>query len=186
MIKVVFLDRDGVINKYPGDGCYVTSLTGFKLLKGALGAISGLSAAGYKIFVISNQAGVRKGIYTKKALDAMTKFMLKKVEQAGGKIQKVFYCLHSEEQKCGCRKPKDGLLRKATRNRRVDLKDSYFIGDSLMDIKAGKRFGCKTVLVLTGREKLKNSPHWDTAPDFVAKSLSDAAGHILKGEYERA
>jgi len=185
-MKIIFLDRDGVINKYPGDHKYVTSLEGFKLLPGSLKAVKALSRAGYAIFVISNQAGVTKGLYSKQTLKTITDFMLKKVKSAGGVIRKVYYCLHTQEANCSCRKPKDGLLRRAAKGRRVDLKNSYFIGDSLLDIKAGKAFGCKTILVLSGREKLKNSKFWDTNPDFVAKSLSTAAQNILKNKYERA
>ena len=145
-----------------------------------------LFISGYKIFVISNQAGVTKGIYSKKILNEMTRYMLNEVKKQGGRIHKVLYCLHTKEQKCSCRKPKIGLLKKAVCGRRVDLKNSYFIGDSMMDIKAGKAFGCKTVLVLSGREKLKNASQWDAAPDFVAKSLSAAAINILRKKYERA
>ena len=85
-MKVIFLDRDGVINKYPGDKRYVTSLRGFKILKGSLAALKKLTEADYKIFVISNQAGVAKKLYSKKTLDQMTQYMLKEVEKAGGKI----------------------------------------------------------------------------------------------------
>ncbi|HAJ56617.1 MAG TPA: D,D-heptose 1,7-bisphosphate phosphatase [Candidatus Omnitrophica bacterium] len=184
--KVIFLDRDGVINKYPGDRKYVTSLSGFKLLPGSVRAIRGLSQAGYRIFVISNQAGVSKGLYSRKTLKEMTDFMLKNVEKAGGKIEKALYCLHTQEMNCACRKPKTGLLKKAVKGKKVDIKNSFFIGDSLMDVKTGKAFGCKTILVLSGREKLKNSPSWDVAPDFIAKTLSTAAQNILKNKYERA
>lgn len=185
-MKVIFLDRDGVINKYPGDGEYVTRLKDFKILKGSLTAIKKLTQAGYTLFVISNQAGVTKKLYTRETLNKMTRSMLGEIRKTGGGIRKVLYCLHTEQMSCVCRKPKTGLLKKATRGKTVDLKNSYFIGDSLRDVKAGKKFGCKTVLVLSGREKLKNAPQWDIAPDFVAKSLNDAANHILTQRYDRA
>lgn len=185
-MKVIFLDRDGVINKYPGDKKYVTGLSGFKFLPGALNAIRGLSIAGYTLYVVSNQAGVTKGLYSKKTLNDMTKYMLVSVNNAGGRIQKVLYCLHTQEMNCRCRKPKIGLLKKAVKGMKVDLRKSYFIGDSLMDVKTGRNFGCKTVLVLSGRESLKNASQWDVAPDFVARSLSAAAKNILKNKYERA
>jgi D-glycero-D-manno-heptose 1,7-bisphosphate phosphatase len=185
-MKAIFLDRDGVINKYPGDRNYVTALKDFTFIGGSLSAIKKLTDAGYKIFVISNQAGVTKGLYSRKTLDSMTRLMKRRVASAGGKIQKVLYCLHTEEQNCSCRKPKDGLFKKATRGVRVDRKNSYFIGDSMRDMKAGRKFGCKTVLVLSGREKLKNSPHWDAAPDFVARDLRTAAENIIGKRYERA
>lgn len=185
-MRVVFLDRDGVINRYPGDNQYVTRVKDLRILKGALAAIKKLTQAGFVLFVVSNQAGVTKGLYSKNTLKKITDLMLKKVTRSGGRIQKVLYCLHTHEMNCPCRKPKAGLLKKATRGRKVDLKNSYFIGDSLLDIKAGKTFGCKTILVLSGREKMKNAAGWEIEPDFVARSLSSAANHILANKYNRA
>lgn len=184
--KIIFLDRDGVINKYPGDGKYVTRLSEFKFLKGAKIAIRKLTRARYRIFVVSNQAGVVKRIYSKKVLAQITRFMKNGVEKAGGKIQRVLYCLHTSEMKCPCRKPKPGLLREATKNLSVDFGRSFFIGDSLMDVAAGKAFGCKTILVLSGREKMENAHEWDVVPDFVARSLLEAAENIIANRYDRA
>lgn len=186
MTKVVFLDRDGVINKYPGHKKYVTTLKSFRFLKGALEAIRLLTRAGYAIFVISNQAGVTKGLYSQATLDKITRRMGARVKKTGGRIRRVLYCLHTKEMNCPCRKPKDGLLRKATKGMRVDKKNSYFIGDSMMDVQAGRAFGCRSVLVFSGREKLRNAPFWDAQPDFVARDLLGAAKNILAGKYERA
>jgi len=185
-MKFIFLDRDGVINKYPGDGKYVTRLRDFRFLPGSLHAVRLLTQAGYRIFVISNQAGVTKGLYSKEILDKMTDRMLTLARQQGGRIEKVLYCLHTDAMNCTCRKPKDGLLKQATKNQQVDKSHSYFIGDSLRDVKAGKLFGCKTILVLSGREKIENAGGWDVLPDFIAKNLLDAARHIVGNKYERA
>ena len=184
--KIIFLDRDGVINKYPGDRLYVTNLKSFKFIKGSLHAIARLSRAGYKVFVISNQAGVSKGLYSKDALDEMTRFMLKQVKAKRGRINGVFYCIHPKEKKCSCRKPKTRLLKLATQGLKVDKKNCYFIGDSLNDVRAGKNFGAKTILLFSGREKLKNVPQWDILPDFVACDLDTASKNILAHKYERA
>ena len=185
-MRVIFLDRDGVINRYPGHKKYVTSLRGFKFLKGAPEAVRDLTLAGYKIFVISNQAGVTKGIYSKETLSKITRHMIEGIRKNGGRLNKVLYCLHTKEMSCHCRKPKDGLLRQATKGKKVDLPDSYFIGDSLMDVKAGRSFGCKTILVLSGCEKIENAAAWDAQPDFVARSLAQAAKNILARKYDRA
>jgi histidinol-phosphate phosphatase family protein len=181
MNKIVFLDRDGVINKYPGHFKYVVSQTGFKFLRDSKKAISILSKAGYKLFVISNQAGVSKGLYSQETLDKMTANMLKKVNREGGKIEEVFYCIHTEEENCNCRKPKVGLIREALKSMKgnVDIKKSFFVGDSIRDVKTGKRAGCKTILVLSGRESIKNRPDWQVQPDFIAKNLSMAVDIIL-------
>jgi D-glycero-D-manno-heptose 1,7-bisphosphate phosphatase len=184
--RVIFLDRDGVINRFPGRKKYVTSLEGFEFLKGAIEAIRMLTEAGYKLFVVSNQAGVGKGLYSRKTLRAITDHMLETIKREGGRVEKVFYCLHRPETDCPCRKPKDGSLRQATRTMQVDKKNSYFIGDSVLDVKTGKKFGCKTILVLCGREKLKNSDEWDVMADFIAPNLLSAARNIVAGKYERA
>ncbi len=184
--RVVFLDRDGVINRFPGRKKYVTSLKKFKLLKGAREAVALLTRRGFRLFVISNQAGVAKGLYTKKELARMTRYMLTELRQAGGRVQRVLYCLHRPDAGCGCRKPRIGALKAATRNIRVNKKESYFIGDSVKDVQAGRNFGCKTVLVLTGREKASDASRWDPAPDFVARDLFAAARNIVAGRYHRA
>lgn len=184
--KIIFLDRDGVVNKYPGHGRYVTRLSEFRFLRGAKAAIRKLTSDGYRIFVVSNQAGVAKKIYTKKTLSEITRFMKSEVEKAGGKLHRVLYCLHAQKSNCSCRKPKPGLLREATKDMSVDFGRTFFIGDSLMDVTAGRAFGCKTILVLSGREKMKNASQWDVVPDFVARSLSEAAKNIIANRYDRA
>jgi D-glycero-D-manno-heptose 1,7-bisphosphate phosphatase len=184
--RVVFLDRDGVINRFPGRKKYVTHLKKFKLLSGAREAVALLTRHGYRLYVISNQAGVAKGLYPKSELDRMTRYMLKELRKAGGRIHSVRYCLHRSDAGCSCRKPRTGNLRRATRGLRVDKKNSYFIGDSVMDILAGRSFGCKTVMVLTGREKAQDASGWETQPDFVARNLLAAARNIAAGRYDRA
>lgn len=180
-MKTVFLDRDGVINKYPGDRLYVTSLRKFRFLPRAKKAIALLSKAGYKIFVASNQAGVGKGTYTQRTLDVITAKMLEGIEQAGGKITKVYYCTHRKEAGCRCRKPKPGLLKKAAREFKVDLKEAYFVGDTLRDVLTAQAAGCKSILVLTGKEKLANQKNWEVKPDFVFKDLLEAVKFLVKG-----
>ena len=179
-MKTIFLDRDGVINKYPGDKLYVTSLRKFRFLPLARKAITLFSKAGYRIFVASNQAGVGKGIYTQKTLDLITARMLKDIEQAGGKINKVYYCTHRKEAGCSCRKPKPGLLKKAAQEFKFSLKGTYFIGDTMRDVLTARAAGCKSILVLTGKEKLANQKNWEAKPDFVFKDLLEAAKFIIK------
>lgn len=183
MTRVIFLDRDGVINKYPGDRNYVTSLKGFKFIRGVKKALQRLSMAGYTMFVISNQAGVTKGLYSRKTLDEITLNMLKNLAAEKAYIQGVYYCIHREEDKCACRKPKTGLIEKALLENKIpkhSLKNSFFIGDTQRDIIAGRKFGCRTIMVFSGKEKPGNQKDWDIQPDFTAKDLSQAADIILK------
>jgi len=174
-MKVVFLDRDGVVNKYPGDKLYVTSLRKFKFLPRVKKAIALLTKKGFKIFVASNQAGVGKGTYSQKTLEAITAKMLIDINQAGGRIDRVYYCTHRKEAGCPCRKPKPGLLKKAARRFKFNLKNAYFVGDTMRDIFTARAAGCKSILVLTGKEKLTNKKNWEAKPDFVFKDLLAAA-----------
>lgn len=179
-MKIVFLDRDGVINKYPGDKLYVTSLKKFRFLPGAKKAIALLKTAGYRLFVASNQAGVGKGIYSQRTLDAISARMAAEIEGAGGKIDKIYYCTHRKDTRCSCRKPKPGLLLKAAGEFSFRLKDAYFIGDTIRDVLAAHNAGCKSILVLTGKEKFKNRKNWEAKPDFVFKNLFAAAEFLTR------
>ncbi|MFA5063442.1 MAG: D-glycero-beta-D-manno-heptose 1,7-bisphosphate 7-phosphatase [Candidatus Omnitrophota bacterium] len=179
MEKVVFLDRDGVINRYPGDKLYVTSVKKFSFLPGAKSAIAKLSKNGFKIFIASNQAGVGRGIYAKRTLEAITRKMLLEVEEAGGKIDKVYYCIHRKDAGCSCRKPKPGLLKNAAKEFKFDITRSFFIGDTIRDVITANRAGCKSILVLSGKEKLANQKNWEVQPDFIFKNLKSAANFLM-------
>lgn len=179
-MKITFLDRDGVINRYPGDKKWVTKVKDFHLLPGVLAALKKLTGHGFKIFVVSNQAGVSKGVYSQQKLDAITALMLKRVEKAGAKLSGVFYCLHRKEENCSCRKPATGLIEKAIGKRKIKASDcAYFIGDTITDMQTGKNAGLKTILVFSGKERKKNQSLWQVQPDFVAKDLLAATKIVL-------
>ena len=178
-MRVIFLDRDGVINEYPGDRNYVTGWEGFRFLPKAKAALKKLNKDDYKVFVISNQAGVSKGIYSQQELDKITNNMLREIKIAGGRIDKVFYCIHKDEDNCNCRKPKTGLIQEALQclSEGTNLKSSpecFFIGDTIRDIKTGKSAGCRTILVFSGKEKFQNKDAWEIQPDYTAKDLYSA------------
>ena len=179
-MSLVFLDRDGVINRFPGKGLYVTRKSDFVFLPGARRAIALLTRAGHEIAVISNQGGVCRGLLTKKELQSMTKRMLAAVEESGGKIQRVHYCLHQSADKCGCKKPKLGLIREAVKGRRGLLKNSFFVGDSEEDMEVAYRSGARAVLVLSGRTKKEDLPGNKFALETVKRNLLEAARWILK------
>lgn len=184
-MKAIFIDRDGVINQYPGDSSYVTSWSEFHFLPKVKSALKKLSNNGFKIFVISNQAGVSKGIYSKGDLDLITKNMLKELNEYKVDIAGVYYCIHRPEDNCSCRKPKSGLIEQAIdklkeEGQKIELERSYFIGDTIRDIETGKRAGLKTILVFSGKEKPENKNFWQSPPDFTARDLEEAADLILK------
>jgi len=183
-IKVVFLDRDGVINKYPGHFKYVTAVRDFKLLPNVKNALQRLTEAGFKIFIVSNQAGVSKSLYSHKTLGQMNAAMLKKL---GKKVvfSGIYYCTHLKEADCPCRKPKTGLIDRAFNKLKkqglsASLKKTWFIGDSIVDVQTGKNAKLKTILVFSGREKRRNQKDWSVNPDFIAKNLSEAVDTVLK------
>jgi len=179
-MKVVFLDRDGVINREPGDTKYVTACREFRFLPKAKLAIAKLHKNGFKLFVISNQAGVNKGIFTQEALDNITKNMLRSIEKSQGKIDGIYYCVHRQDENCSCRKPKGGLIDLVKRNNPLDIKNSFFIGDTIRDVNTAKSAGCKSILVLSGKEKLSNRKNWEAQPDFIFKNLYAAAEFIVR------
>jgi len=181
-MKVIFLDRDGVINCFPGNGNYVTKVKNFHFLPRSLNALRILTEAGFTLFVISNQAGVGKGVYSQDKLSRITRKMMRDVEKAGGKIKKVYYCTHRPDAGCSCRKPGIGSIARAMRslNRSVrSAKNAYFIGDTKADIETGFNAGCKTIFVLSGRENRKYMRTWIIKPDHIAKDLFEAAKIIV-------
>ncbi|MFO8052864.1 MAG: HAD family hydrolase [Candidatus Omnitrophota bacterium] len=179
MTKVVFLDRDGVINQYPGDGNYVTSPKEFKLLPGAIEAIKKMKKANFKLFIVSNQSGVSKGIYSKKTLKQIDRGLKFKLWFHRTSIDGIYYCTHKDEDNCFCRKPKTGLLAKAKETIKKEIDLSFFIGDSFTDINTAKNFGAKSILVLSGKEKLKNRKNWRFEPDYIFDNLLLASNFLL-------
>jgi len=183
-MKVIFLDRDGVINRYPGDSDYVKSWSEFHFLPEVKSSLKRLNEKGFKIFIISNQAGVSKGIYTQEALDLITKNMLKELNGYKIDIAGVYYCTHRQEDNCSCRKPKTGLIDMAVNKLKnaglePELNQGYFIGDTIQDIETGRAAGLKTVLVFSGKEKPDNKNNWTILPDYTAKDISRAVDLIL-------
>ncbi len=186
-MKVVFLDRDGVINEFPGNGNYVTKIKDFHFIPGALEAIESLTKSGYKIFVISNQACVGKGVYSLNKLKRIDRHMTRHVEAKGGRIRKSFYCTHRSDAGCDCRKPSIGLLKKAFKSLNKTIahaQKAYFVGDTEGDIKTGHNAGCKTIFVLSGREDRKHMRKWDVKPDHIVDDLGVAVS-IIQNENSR-
>ena len=184
-MKVIFLDRDGVINKYPGDSEYVKSWDEFHFLPRVKSALKKLNDNTFKIFIISNQAGVSKGIYSQESLDLITKHMLKELSNCGISIAAVYYCTHRSQDNCSCRKPKTGLIDMALaklkqEGLKIEVSRSYFIGDTTRDIDTGKAAGLETILVFCGKEKPENKDKWESSPDFTAQDLSEAVDLIIK------
>lgn len=183
MKPLVFLDRDGVINKYPGDTKYVTSVKAFRFLPGVKKAIKRLKQSGALVFVASNQAGVTKGVYSQRTLDRITAHMLASLKRQGAVLDRVYYCIHGESFNCVCRKPRTGMITQALKEFSVPrsrLEKGFFVGDTIRDVHTGKNAGLKTILVFSGKEKAANNGSWEIEPDFTAQGLTEAVDIILK------
>lgn len=171
-MKFIFLDRDGVINqRLIGD--YVKNWSEFRFIPYVKRAIRKLTKAGYQIHIVSNQQGVGKGLMTPKALDDVTNRMVTEIEKTGGKIASIAYCIHTEADKCSCRKPKPGLLINTAKKHKIALAECWMVGDGERDIVAGAAAGCKTILI--GKISSKT-----TKPDYQVTNLLAAVNLILK------
>jgi len=176
----LFLDRDGVINAPPIRKRYITRWEEFRFLPGVFDALRKLRKTGRKIILVSNQAGVGRGVYPGARLQEITRKMRAAIQNHGGKLHAVYYCTHTPERKCRCRKPRPGLLLRAARRFSLDMPSSIFVGDNATDIETGRAAGCRTVLVLSGVTARKGVRRLNPAPDFVARDLSAAARWIAR------
>ena len=164
-MKTVFLDRDGVINQNPPDWGYVRTWTEFTFIPNARSAIRELTQNGYRIFVITNQAGIGRGLFSEESLKDIHCRMVTEITEAGGVVEGVYYCLHHPDAGCECRKPKPGMFTRAAREHNIELSNAYLIGDSTTDIEAGQRAGTATVLVLTGHGQKSYHHYIKATPD---------------------
>lgn len=180
--KIIFIDRDGVINKDPGGWTphsYVTKWDEFHFLPGAKEAIKRLNDKGYSIVVVSNQAGISKGFYSQGALEKINAMMLDELKKSGANIEKTYYCIHQDSDNCDCRKPAIGLFKRARKELKAKIEGAYFIGDGKMDVEAGKKASLKTILLLSGKSKLDHVEEWTVRPDYIFKDLLEAVNFIL-------
>ena len=148
-MKLVILDRDGTIN-FDSDR-FIKSPDEWRPLPGALEAIARLNGAGYHVAVATNQSGIERGLLDMNALNAIHAKMLKAVQQAGGHIDVIYYCPHSVDADCRCRKPSPGMFVDIGQRLNVSMAGVPCIGDGLRDLQAAEAAGGKPVLVLTGK-----------------------------------
>ncbi|MBU0456356.1 MAG: D-glycero-beta-D-manno-heptose 1,7-bisphosphate 7-phosphatase [Gammaproteobacteria bacterium] len=175
---IVLLDRDGVINE--DSDAYIKSPEEWHAIPGSMEAIAKLHKAGFLVIVVSNQSGVGRGYFDLSTLEKIHQKMLKKAKQAGGKIDAIYFCPHTPDDHCECRKPKVGLLKKVEADYQVDLKDTVLIGDALRDIQAGEKVGATCFLVKTGKGKRTLAEHPELTKRLkVFDDLSKAVDSIV-------
>jgi len=148
-MKLIILDRDGVINHDSDD--YIKSVDEWQPIDGSLQAIGRLCQAGYTVAIATNQSGIARGYYDVQTLHAMHKKMSRLLEQYGGYVEAIFFCPHGPKDDCDCRKPKPGMLQDIASRYQCELNNVPFIGDTINDIRTAHAAGAKPMLVRTGK-----------------------------------
>lgn len=182
-VRAVFLDKDGTLVE---DVPYNVDPAHIRLLPGADQGLPALHAAGYRLFIISNQSGVARGYFAEESLVRVERRLRELLAGVGVPLSGFYYCPHHPEgvqpayaRLCSCRKPEPGLLFRAASAHGLDLHESWFVGDILDDIEAGRRAGCKTILLDNGHET-----EWIFSPlrqpHCTVANLHEAAQSILE------
>lgn len=175
---LIILDRDGVINEDSPD--YIKNPDEWIAIPSSLTAIARLNQLGHQVIVATNQSGVGRGYYTEATLGAIHEKMRNALAEQGGHVDAIYYCPHTPDDHCECRKPKPGMLKKIAEDLKADLSTAILVGDSLRDLQAAQAVHCKPVLVCTGKGEatlaadkgLENVPVYLDLNDFV-KSFED-------------
>lgn len=170
--KAVFIDRDGTINQNKNG--YVHTKEEFEFTSSALKALKRLSKTDYFLFIVTNQSGIGRGMYSLKDFKKLTQWVEEELGKKGIEIKKTYYCPHSPENNCSCRKPGIGMFLDAVSDFGISLNDSWIIGDSDADIGAGRNANIKTIKI-----GIKTSSKNNLSPNFYAKNLVEAADIIL-------
>lgn len=172
MQKVVFIDRDGVINQEVG---YLHKIQDFVFIDGVFDACNYLQNKGFKLIIITNQSGIGRGYYQQKDFDILTHWMLAEFRKNGVLISNIFHCPHAPDAGCSCRKPRTGMFESADKLHHIDKQHSWMIGDKEDDILAANTFGIThTILVESGHNIDKNS----TKATHILPSIKDINGII--------
>jgi D-glycero-D-manno-heptose 1,7-bisphosphate phosphatase len=173
----VILDRDGVINY--DSNVYIKSPEEWLPIPGSLEAIAHLNRHGFQVLVATNQSGVARGLYDLEMLDRIHEKLVYELAAVGGYVDEIFFCPHHPEEKCLCRKPQPGLLYQIQSKYSINLENTFFIGDSIVDIRAAKSAGCQPLLVLTGNGRMgvEKYPELASIPQFA--DLAAAAEYII-------
>lgn len=183
--KAIFLDRDGTINEYVG---FLRNIEDFKLLPEVSEAIAKINTSSYLAIVATNQPVIARGEVTFEELDQIHMKMEMELGKNGAYLDDIFFCPHHPHRgydgevgelkiECECRKPKTGMLEQAAKKFNIDLSQSWYIGDTTIDIQTGKNAGMKTVLVETG--EAGKDGKYDVLPDYIASDLLSAVHYIL-------
>jgi D-glycero-D-manno-heptose 1,7-bisphosphate phosphatase len=180
--SAAFLDKDGTVLR---DVPYNVDPAHMELAPSAAVALRSLQRRGFALIVVSNQSGVARGYFSEQQVVAAAQHLAAMLCREGVALTGFYYCPHLEDgvieqfaRTCDCRKPRPGLLLRAARDHRIDLSLSWMIGDTLDDVEAGNRAGCRTILLNVGSETRWLQGEW-RSPDYVASGMNEAASLIL-------
>lgn len=175
----VFLDRDGVINRFPGEGQFVVSWDGFEFMPEVRPSLKRLRSAGYVLVLVTNQSGVGRGLMD---LDDLHEIHEKMQAELGSEaLDGIFYCPHHPDDGCDCRKPSTVMIQRAAEAHGIDLPKSFLVGDSGRDIEMGRAAGCTTILCRQNLPPSIGSMQKRYQPHAFARSLPEAVDWILDG-----
>ncbi|MFN3750616.1 MAG: D-glycero-beta-D-manno-heptose 1,7-bisphosphate 7-phosphatase [Thiobacillus sp.] len=177
-MKLIILDRDGVINFDSAQ--FIKSPDEWKPIPGSLEAIARLTHEGWRVVVATNQSGLARGLFEMATLNAIHAKMHRAVAQAGGRIEAVFYCPHAADMDCSCRKPRPGLFDEIAARYGRDLAGVPAVGDSLRDLQAAASVGARPLLVRTGKGEKTLAAGGLPVDTPVFADLADAVEHLLK------
>ena len=177
-IKLIILDRDGVINHDSPD--FIKSPAEWIPVPGSLEAIARLNQAGYRVVVASNQSGIARELFDMVTLNAIHQKMHTLAQQVGADIDAVFFCPHAAADNCDCRKPKPGMFTEIGQRYKISLKGVPVVGDSLRDLQAGYVSGCVPYLVLTGKGVKTEATGGLPPGTMVFPDLAAMVVHLLK------
>jgi D-glycero-D-manno-heptose 1,7-bisphosphate phosphatase len=142
--RAIFLDRDGTLNVDHG---YVRAIDQLSWLPGAIDALRTCQALGFKLFIVTNQSGIGRGMFTDEAMQSLHEHMTSALRQQGVEIQAIYHCPHAPDDACSCRKPQPRLIAQAATDHGIAMQESYMVGDKVTDATAGERAGCTGVLL---------------------------------------
>ena len=176
-MKLVILDRDGVINQDPTG--YISDPDAFHPFPGSLEAIRKLNKAGIIVTVVSNQSGIGRGYFTETQLERVHQKLHDSLAAMEAHVNGIYYCPHHPDDRCSCRKPHIDLLTRIQKQYQVAPKDMLLIGDSACDMEAAKNFGSARCLVLTGNGKKTLEKHPEYSAIETYENLFHAVQHLL-------
>ena len=183
-MKLIILDRDGVINH--DSDAFIKSPDEWVPIPGSLEAIARLNQAGYRVVVATNQSGIARGLFSIVTLNAIHQKLHTAAQQAGADIDAIFFCPHSADDHCDCRKPKPGMLLDIAARFDVNLKGVPTVGDSLRDLQSGFVVGCVPFLVLTGKGESTRGKGGLPPGTTIHPDLAAVVDHLLKSTADAA